>query len=490
MRRVRSLALLSAWIFSSGWILTGPQAAWALPGNRPLGGDQPRVERPFRDLRSSKVFGPYRLLEAELCPLEQALFADAADGHWDDYSLLGAALVASGVADLESLRRYEMQMVALATELEQSGKVAGPPRERARAVFEFMHQRVLHGGYQLDCTDLAIALDEGRFNCVSASVLFNCLAPRFGLNACGVEMPGHAMSRLTLPDGPLDVETTCPGWFRLMDDPKKQAALVAQVLGARPPQGSSPAKPRKLSGVELVAMIYYNRGVDLLEQKRFAEAVAANAKALRLDPLNTTAQGNLLATLNNWAIDLDAKGRRVEAVDLLRRGLALQPTYETFQANYVHILGREIDNLCRCGRYRDALDVIGRAAGDRIVEPYFRRARLDTYRRWARTCLEVGQAHQAFAIFEEAKGRHGSLAAVLEAEAAEVSHRASELLRLGRPAEAIALLDQALLRQPGSKVLSDARRSAVTQRAAPVSANGDYAEATGRGMDHLTTRSS
>ena len=35
-------------------------------------------------------------------------------------------------------------------------------------------------------------------------------------------------------------------------------------------------------------MIYYNRGVDLLAEKRFAEAAAANAKALRLDPTNAT----------------------------------------------------------------------------------------------------------------------------------------------------------------------------------------------------------
>ena len=46
-----------------------------------------------------------------------------------------------------------------------------------------MHARLLRGGYQIDATDLAGVLEEGRFNCVSASVLYCYLAGRFGLDA-------------------------------------------------------------------------------------------------------------------------------------------------------------------------------------------------------------------------------------------------------------------------------------------------------------------
>ena len=76
---------------------------------------------------------------------------------------------------------------------------------------------------------------------------------------------------------------------------------------------SDRSKAREVSPIQMAAMIYYNRGVDLLAEKRFAEAAAANAKALRLDPANATARGNLLATINNWSIEL---GR----LPALRRG--------------------------------------------------------------------------------------------------------------------------------------------------------------------------
>ncbi len=84
-------------------------------------------------------------------------------------------------------------------------------------------------------------------------------------------------------------------------------------------------------------MIHDNRGVDLLGQKRFAEAATVNAKALRLDPANATARGNLLATLNNWAISLGTAGRHAEAARLLEHGIAMDPAYALFRTNYLHV---------------------------------------------------------------------------------------------------------------------------------------------------------
>ena len=190
-------------------------------------------------------------------------------------------------------------------------------------MFTFLHQSILRGGYNLQSSDLRQALDHGRFNCVTASVLFNCLAQRFGLKAVGLEVPGHAMSRLELPQETLDIETTCPRWFTPNDrpraavspqagDPTQADETAVQAELARPAPDRNLANQRRslrqVSEVELVATIYYNRGVDLLAERRFADAAAANAKAVRLDPENVTAKGNFLATINNWAIDLGTSG--------------------------------------------------------------------------------------------------------------------------------------------------------------------------------------
>jgi len=386
MEKAHLATILFAWmgVLWAASFSGGAAEGGSIPSGLPSEAQQPAGEL---SILGPVEIGPaaarYRLLEGPLAPAEVQLFADAADGRWENFSLLGAALVASGVSDAAALARYEKRLASLADELRPSVQSARSPRQQAQAIFEFMHERILRGGYRLDSTSLAASLDQGQFNCVSASVLFNCLASRFGLCARGVEIPGHAMSRLVLPDGTIDVETTCPTWFRLMDDPQRQAELLAQAIGAgRAGPVPSPADAREVSPVELVATIYYNRGVDFLAQKQFRPALAVNAKALRLDPASQTARGNLLATLNNWAIALGNEKRCVEAVDLLREGLQLEPGYPPFATNYVYVYQQWIDELCAAGRFQEALDRLAEAQRDRPSETYFRQARLEVYRRW------------------------------------------------------------------------------------------------------------
>ncbi len=287
--------------------------------------------------RTTTSDADYRRFEGALSPLESNLFADAADARWDDFMLVGAALVASGVHDPATLDRLQAVVAGWVAELRQAGLAERPPRDRAEAVFDFMHRRVLRQ-YRLESTDLAATIESGQFNCVTASLLFNALAGEFDLTARGLEIPGHAMCRVFTAEGPIDVEATCPAWFRLMDQPEKQAELLAKAVR---PDGSaadvSLARAREVSPVELVATIYYNRGVDLLLARDYVAALSANAKALRLDPANATARGNLLATLNNWAVSLAGEGRYAEAADALGEGLRIDPHYAALATNYAYV---------------------------------------------------------------------------------------------------------------------------------------------------------
>lgn len=296
-----------------------------------------------------------------LSDVEHSLFADAADGQLEQHSLLIATLVASGVELPDVLDHYQRQLDGYAAELKKAGTLNGSGRENVEAIFSFLHRRILHRGYRIECTDLRMALDDGRYNCVSASVLFQCLAERCGLDVRGLEMPGHAMSRVYLAEEVLEVETTCAAWFRLMDDPKRQAQSVRETLGTTP--GRSDAAAREISSVGLVAMVYYNRGVDLLAEGRYADAALANAKALVLDPGNQTARGNLLATVNNWAIALGRSGRWDEAVVLLEAGLTFAPEYEPFALNLAHVQYQRHKHRAEDDRHGEQpVDVSRRAA--------------------------------------------------------------------------------------------------------------------------------
>lgn len=483
--RLRALLALrtatAAWIMAGGAVLRADSGAGRLEAPAPVTTLAVRQEAapaespgaPQAPARDS----PYRAFEGPLAPPEERLFADAADGRLDRHSLLEAALIAGGTLDEEAVRRYEARLDALAAELARSKAVAGPPRKQAEAIFEFMHRRILTGGYHLNASDVGETLDRGRFNCVSASLLYNCLAGRFGIEARGLEVPGHAMSRLVLAGQTLDVETTCPRWFELMSDPEKQADLVAETTGFRHAQGASPAGRREVDGTELVATVYYNRGVDLLAGGRFPEALAANAKALRLDPANATARGNLLATLNNWAIALGRAGQHAEAAAVLRRGLALDPSYATFDVNFTHVHHQWAECLAREGRFAEALDLLAEAGAERPQTAYFRQGQVAVGARWARACLAAGDVEQAFAVLSDVRRRFGNCPAVLESEAATLNDYALGLLDQGRFEEALAVFDRALAAQPGSVLLRDNRRAALMRWAEPAFLGGEYAEA-------------
>jgi tetratricopeptide (TPR) repeat protein len=353
-----------------------PALTLTLSGHRPVVG---RERGPLELTLSQTERGPIVIVPQNR--LEERLFADAADGRLDAFSPLEAALVAGGVEDTDTLHRYQEKAAALVEQLRRSAALDGSPAQQAEAIFEFMHRHVLHGGYDLAYTDLRRVLDEGRFNCVSATVLFNYLAGEVGLECRGLEMPGHAMSRVVLPDGTLDIETTCPHWFRLMGDPKLQEAAASKSIGSA--AAADRSKAREVSPIQLAAMIYYNRGVDLLAEKRFAEAAKANAKALRLDPQNATARGNLLATINNWSIELGSSQHFAEAVDLLRQGLAMDAKFSAFAQNYVHVHHQWANHLCEAGHFEEALDVLSRAAAEMPDRDYLRHAQDEVYQRWA-----------------------------------------------------------------------------------------------------------
>lgn len=322
--------------------------------------------------------------------LEARFFADAADGRLDEFSPLGAALVAGGVDDADELRRYEQKAESLANELRQSLDDDSSRREQVETIFEFMHRRVLRGGYDLAVTDLRVMLDQGRFNCVSATVLFNFFCGELGLECRGLEMPSHAMSRVLLADGPIDVETTCPRWFHLAGDLPRQTAAVSKTIGAAAWDDRS--KAREVSPSQLAAMVYYNRGVDLLTEKRFAEAAAANAKALRLDRSNAVARSNLLATINNWSIELGNDGYYAEAISLLRQGLAMDRRFEPFGQNYVHVHHQWVEHLCGKGHFDQALAILARAKAEMPDREYLRRAETDVHRRRATAVASTPQS--------------------------------------------------------------------------------------------------
>src|SRR3569623_1714617 len=150
----------------------------------------------------------------EWSPLEVRLLEAAQRGRTDRRWLLSAVLAASGERDEGRIAQQLCTIEERGQTLSHKLQDAIEPQQRAAAALEFLHDELLVGGYQADATDLTSALEGRGYNCVSSTVLLNCLAEDCGLNAEAVETPGHVFSVVESEAGSFDVETTCRNWFR------------------------------------------------------------------------------------------------------------------------------------------------------------------------------------------------------------------------------------------------------------------------------------
>jgi len=330
----------------------------------------------------------YSFILRGIDPVEKALLQDIQSGKWaEHFGLFRSAMIIEGIRDPSRIKAYEARLDALVAKVVSAQQASGNTSQQAltRALFEAMHKEILTQPYSLDCTELSKVMSTGRFNCVSATVLFNCLAEKAGLNVCALEMPGHALSRVKFADGTvMNLETTCATWFDLQSDKDRQMATLRRVAPSlaqpNPPTGNSAGAPsttpqktaaelplplREITPVQLLATIYYNIGVDLLTtSQQHPEAAAANIKALYLDKDNGQAWANLCAAVNNWALELTQKKKRYDiATVLLEQGTAIDPMYEDgkFRHNQVYVFHEWIKGLALQGHFDLAREVFAYA---------------------------------------------------------------------------------------------------------------------------------
>jgi tetratricopeptide (TPR) repeat protein len=272
---------------------------------------------------------------------EARLLAEVRQGEADGRWLFEAALAADGVqhpALTNHLGRWKAWREQLTADLRETTS----PHRRARAIFELLHRQALDGGYQADATGLPAALGGAGYNCVSATILFKSLAQMLGLEAVAVQSPEHVYCVVRSSEGEFAVEMTCPRWFDLSANERREALDELAPSAA----GHNAADDlRELSSAGLVALVYYNAGVDHLSLGRFRDALSANRKALAFDPGNELARGNLLATLNNWALARYEARDYATAAGLIEYGRTVAPAHRPYVANLAVVYQRWSEQL-------------------------------------------------------------------------------------------------------------------------------------------------
>ena len=267
---------------------------------------------------------------------EKALLADIADGRLDDMSLVEAGLVASGVVWTEDLGRFRPRVEALV----EAARVAageGATRERARRVFEWLHRDVLER-YELHGVDLPGVLNDGRYNCVSATLLFNGLLEALDIRAAAILVPSHVYSVVQAGNQWIEVETTSPRGFapaRTLDEYKR--FLKDRNLGGAAVrlEGSveveNPALIQEIQGTRarvdnrvLVALVYSNIGVARLRDRDPEGALAAFSKASTVGGGIRRFRESRDAMINNLTWNLLQEGRYDDAVEMIDRARTIE----------------------------------------------------------------------------------------------------------------------------------------------------------------------
>jgi hypothetical protein len=254
-----------------------------------------------------------------LSAAEQHLFDDAEDGRLDEHSLIEAALVASGAEKPDEIKFYADQFAALQIEARRLCETLPDAIAKAEAIHRLLHTQLLRR-YDADTTNIATTFNSGVYNCASATLLFVSLAADVGLNVQAFELPGHVRAAVTEGDNQWEVEITSPKWNEAVRQ------LDAEVTNRR-----------DVSPIGLIAMVYYNQGIDAFHDRQFAAAIAANRRALLLDDNNREARGNLLASVNNWALAL-CEARQFDAAEkLLANGLKFDASHQAFTHNAAYV---------------------------------------------------------------------------------------------------------------------------------------------------------
>jgi len=330
---------------------------------------------------------------------EASLFSDARDGKLHKWTFGEAALLASGVTRADERRRYLDQLAGIEKEARAKVEAAKSPFEKGEALLRYLHAGPMKKGYVSRQTDVAAILDSGTFNCVSSATLYNVIARQLGLDARGVEVPNHAFSIVYDGTDHADVETTTGGGFNPARDQAAQEQFTKLTGFAYIPDSNRDQR-REVNEVGLIAITYYNHGVELTDKKRYHEALLAYFRSMSLDSEFDSAVKNALSVLANWSVELSRQKKFDEAIQVLSTGLDLAPQDATLVNNHQAVWSEWADSLIRTHKTTEALSVLDRAA-KAVPKGPFQRMRAWVFIQPGEEFVKAERWEEALAVAEQ-----------------------------------------------------------------------------------------
>lgn len=198
-------------------------------------------------------------------------------------AILDAILVANGVAS-DDVRAASVRRIQ--SEIDRIVAASGDGRpgwRRAARLHRRLHRDYLTT-YRADADGLLAVIDDGTYNCVSATLFYGLVAHRLGYGVRVLEYPGHLLLRLRMRGRRVDVETTDPDGYDLSRFPG-WAPPAGPLTAAAPGEPFGPPLPGvtfwEVELEQAVGFAWLNRAWRLHDRGQPRAAAAAAGAALR-----------------------------------------------------------------------------------------------------------------------------------------------------------------------------------------------------------------
>ncbi|MAG13869.1 MAG: hypothetical protein CMN78_04675 [Spirochaetales bacterium] len=269
-------------------------------------------------------------------------------------SLITSAFVLSATP-MGEIPGLSQNVAALQNEMAAEIQPDWPPYRTGEYILEFLHRKVFiaYDEYQ---TRVDVALQTGRFNCVSSAVLYLIFARSAGLTVQGVSTADHAFCSVILPGEIVDVETTTFHGF----DPGKKKEFVddfGNITGYSYVPPSDYAKRNSIGEKGLLSLILQNR-ISLLERRRqFADTIELSVDRYVFSP-DADTEGHMVRAFLNYAALLNEGKRYVQAINFLDRAVERYGWKSDYQKIFGVLSYNIVVDLIQRELYEDALQKV------------------------------------------------------------------------------------------------------------------------------------
>ncbi len=198
--------------------------------------------------------------------LRQQLFTDISDQKLDDFSHIEAAFILSGVGTRDSLQHYLDWYDSLVSRIEGFHFDPIDHVGSAGKIFNYI-RTTLYERYEKNATTLLDIVDRKKYNCVSATVLFNYVCESLGMPTEAFETPTHVYTVFSEFGDRIIVENTHPMGFDILKNLNAYSNYLAQFypqkeiykIGLDRLYAYENRKGRLIDNTELLGLLAYNQ---------------------------------------------------------------------------------------------------------------------------------------------------------------------------------------------------------------------------------------